>query len=155
MAWHGCATSKRRPQTRPGGARTAEHQLGWWCRFGRWGRSMTRAEAFREGFVRARRSLVVTTWARLAAFLGAPAVRGPVPHRIVAAELTRVLTAEVRAKTEDTMTKYPVLDETGKVRKWLDEGRGVDVWQSQEIGSMRPDILTPHGAPKPRAYQVH
>jgi len=54
------------------------------------------------------------------------------------------------------MTKYPVLDETGKVRKWLDEGRGVDVWQSQEIGSMRPDILTPHGAPKPHwAYQVH
>ena len=54
------------------------------------------------------------------------------------------------------MTKYPVLDETGKVRKWLDEGRGVDVWQSEEIGYMRPDMLTPHGAPKPHwAYQVH
>ena len=60
---------------------------------------MTRAEAFREGFVRARRSLVVTTWARLAAFLGAPAVRGPVPQRIVAAEF-RDLRSHRRVRVE-------------------------------------------------------
>lgn len=54
------------------------------------------------------------------------------------------------------MDKYPVLDETGKVKQWLTEGRGVDVWQSQEIGANRPDLLTPHGAPKPHwAYELH
>lgn len=52
------------------------------------------------------------------------------------------------------MTRYAVLDETGKVRQWLGDGRGLDVWQSQEIGASRPDLLTPHGAPKPHwAYQ--
>jgi len=51
--------------------------------------------------------------------------------------------------------KYAILDETGKVREWLDTG-GVDVWRSQEIGASRPDIFTPHGASKPHwAYQVY
>lgn len=54
------------------------------------------------------------------------------------------------------MDKYPVLDESGKVKQWLAEGRGVDVWQSQEIGANWPDMLTPHGSPKPHwAYALH
>jgi len=53
------------------------------------------------------------------------------------------------------MDKYPILDESGKVRTWLDQGRGVDVWASHDIGAGRPDVFTPHGAPQPHwAYVV-
>lgn len=38
---------------------------------------------------------------------------------------------------------YAVLDETGKVREWLDKGRGLRVWVSHDLGAGRPDILTP------------
>jgi hypothetical protein len=38
---------------------------------------------------------------------------------------------------------YPIMDETGKVRKWLADGRNVRVWRSAEIGTNRPDMLTP------------
>ena len=49
----------------------------------------------------------------------------------------------------------PILDGTGKVRKWLDEGRGIDIWESHDIGANRPDMITPYGAPRPHwAYVV-
>lgn len=45
---------------------------------------------------------------------------------------------------ETVMTaKYPILDTTGKVREWLDAGRGLRVWTNQEIGANRSDQLTP------------
>lgn len=40
-------------------------------------------------------------------------------------------------------TPYAVLDTAGKVKAWLDAGRGLRVWTSQEIGPRRPDMLTP------------
>jgi hypothetical protein len=39
--------------------------------------------------------------------------------------------------------KYPILDATGKIRQWLEQGRGVRVWQSQLIGKPANDVLTP------------
>jgi hypothetical protein len=42
-----------------------------------------------------------------------------------------------------TKAKYPILDTTGKVRQWLEQGRGVRVWTNLEIGVSRPNILTP------------
>lgn len=49
----------------------------------------------------------------------------------------------------------PILDATGKVRTWLDDGRGIDIWESHDIGANRLDMITPHGAPRPHwAYVV-
>ena len=39
--------------------------------------------------------------------------------------------------------KVAIFDPSGKVREWLDSGRGVRRWQSQEIGADRPDMFTP------------
>lgn len=39
--------------------------------------------------------------------------------------------------------KYAVLDVEGKVRDWLTASRGLRVWSSQEIGTNRPDMMTP------------
>lgn len=42
------------------------------------------------------------------------------------------------------MTKYPVMDPSGKVRQWLADGRKVAVWEDKEISSSpAPDVLTP------------
>ena len=50
---------------------------------------------------------------------------------------------------------YPILDETGKVKRWLTDGRGLAVWENKEIGVDRPDRLTPAGCPKPHwAYTL-
>ena len=50
--------------------------------------------------------------------------------------------------------RKPILDESGKVRQWLVDGRGVAVWVSHDIGANRPDMLTPGDAPKPHwAYE--
>jgi hypothetical protein len=38
---------------------------------------------------------------------------------------------------------YPIMDESGKVREWIDAGRGVRVWESHDIGAGRPDMMTP------------
>ena len=44
---------------------------------------------------------------------------------------------------ETTTTRYPVLDESGKVRTWMDAGRKVRVWKSADLSMYRPDMLTP------------
>jgi hypothetical protein len=52
-----------------------------------------------------------------------------------------------------TTTRKPILDPTGKVRQWLDDG-GFCVWENREIGVMRHDILTPLHARQPHwAYE--
>lgn len=38
---------------------------------------------------------------------------------------------------------YAVMDESGKVAEWLEAGRGLRVWQSQDLGAGRPELLTP------------
>lgn len=39
--------------------------------------------------------------------------------------------------------RYPVMDPTGMVRLWIESGRGARAWPCQDIGSDRPDMLTP------------
>lgn len=49
------------------------------------------------------------------------------------------------------METYAVLDRDGRIQAWLDAGRAVAVWRSQEIGTARPDLLRPadHGTLEP------
>lgn len=47
------------------------------------------------------------------------------------------------------MPKYPVLDESGKVRQWIAQRKRIAVWENREIGANRPDVLTPEGASCP------
>jgi hypothetical protein len=50
-----------------------------------------------------------------------------------------------------------ILDEKGKVREWLDQGRGVRRWVSEDIGAGRPDLFTPGDVTLPPhwAYPLH
>ena len=48
-----------------------------------------------------------------------------------------------------TEARKPILDESGKVRQWLEAGRGVTVWESHDIGAGRPDMLTPGDGQRP------
>lgn len=62
--------------------------------------------------------------------------------------------AEATNQSTDEPEPYPVLDETGKVKEWLENGRELIVWRSVEIGSRRADLLTPGDADKPHwAYE--
>ena len=45
--------------------------------------------------------------------------------------------------TATTAKRYPILDDTGKVRAWLDAGRGVAVWKDEMLDRLAPDRLTP------------
>ena len=40
-------------------------------------------------------------------------------------------------------SRYPILDESGRARQWLADGRGIAVWTNQEIGNPRGEQLTP------------
>lgn len=42
-------------------------------------------------------------------------------------------------------TKTAILDRDGRIKSWLDAGRGIRVWQSQDLSCARPDYFTPGG----------
>lgn len=50
-------------------------------------------------------------------------------------------------------TKYTIMDETGKVKAWLDAGRGIRVWTSPLIGEYVADILTPGDGARPDGWR--
>ena len=58
--------------------------------------------------------------------------------------------------TAATAAPYAILDESGKVRSWIESGRKVRVWVSHDIGAGRPDMLTPGDVETPPhwAYPV-
>lgn len=54
------------------------------------------------------------------------------------------MTDKAEHQTGHQTERYAVLDDTGKIREWLDSGRGIAIWRDQQISSSpAPDRITP------------